>query len=102
MSNFFAEIICCICFCDVLSFVFDLQCKPDKPVFLMTWEGNNPKLPSVLLNSHIDVVPVFPVSFLLAVLSICGYYAVRWNVCYCPGSVHLEHVESRGKRGKQL
>lgn len=33
--------------------------KPDKPVFVMTWEGKNPKLPSILLNSHVDVVPVF-------------------------------------------
>ncbi|XP_008336474.1 aminoacylase-1-like, partial [Cynoglossus semilaevis] len=25
----------------------------------MTWEGSNPSLKSVLLNSHTDVVPVF-------------------------------------------
>jgi len=31
----------------------------------MSWEGRNPKLPSILLNSHIDVVPVFVVSVLL-------------------------------------
>jgi len=38
----------------------------------MSWEGKNPKLPSVLLNSHIDVVPVFPVSVLLALSFVCG------------------------------
>ena len=26
----------------------------------MTWKGSNPELGSILLNSHIDVVPVFP------------------------------------------
>lgn len=28
------------------------------PIVLMTWEGQQPELPSILLNSHIDVVPV--------------------------------------------
>lgn len=32
---------------------------PKKPIFIMTWEGKDPKLPAVLLNSHMDVVPVF-------------------------------------------
>jgi len=31
-----------------------------KPIFLMTWEGTEPDLPSLLLNSHTDVVPVYP------------------------------------------
>ena len=29
----------------------------------MTWEGEDPSLPSLLLNSHTDVVPVFPESW---------------------------------------
>lgn len=33
-----------------------------KPIVVLTWEGSEPNLPSVLLNSHMDVVPVFPVS----------------------------------------
>nr|BAN21243.1 aminoacylase, putative [Riptortus pedestris] len=33
---------------------------PNKPVVVITWEGTDPKLPSILLNSHMDVVPVFP------------------------------------------
>ncbi|XP_055301120.1 aminoacylase-1-like isoform X2 [Sitodiplosis mosellana] len=28
------------------------------PVVIMTWKGSQPELPSILLNSHIDVVPV--------------------------------------------
>jgi len=44
--------------------VLEVQFKPDKPVFVMSWEGKNPKLASILLNSHMDVVPVFAVSML--------------------------------------
>lgn len=32
---------------------------PDKPVVILTWHGADPKLPSLLLNSHMDVVPVY-------------------------------------------
>ncbi|ORZ29745.1 hypothetical protein BCR44DRAFT_61677 [Catenaria anguillulae PL171] len=31
-----------------------------KPVILLTWQDADPKLKSLVLNSHIDVVPVFP------------------------------------------
>ncbi|GLH01980.1 Aminoacylase-1 [Gryllus bimaculatus] len=31
-----------------------------KPIVVLTWQGKEPSLPSVLLNSHMDVVPVFP------------------------------------------
>ncbi|XP_038213797.1 aminoacylase-1-like [Zerene cesonia] len=34
-----------------------------KPVLVMTWEGQEPSLPSILLNSHMDVVPVFEKSW---------------------------------------
>ncbi|XP_017143999.1 aminoacylase-1-like [Drosophila miranda] len=30
------------------------------PVVIMKWEGTQPELPSIILNSHTDVVPVFP------------------------------------------
>ena len=33
----------------------------------MTIEGTNPSLPSILLNSHTDVVPVFPVSLYMLI-----------------------------------
>ncbi|KAI8044289.1 aminoacylase-1-like isoform X2 [Drosophila gunungcola] len=32
---------------------------PSKPVVIMKWLGKRPELPSILLNSHMDVVPVF-------------------------------------------
>jgi len=30
------------------------------PVVILKWEGSQPELPSVMLNSHMDVVPVYP------------------------------------------
>lgn len=39
--------------CRVLEFV------QGKPIILLTLEGTEPTLPSILLNSHIDVVPVY-------------------------------------------
>ena len=43
-----------------------LECRvveplPGKPVVVMTWPGTEPALPTLLLNSHTDVVPVFEV-----------------------------------------
>jgi len=35
------------------------ECVDDKPVLVMTWVGQDPSLPTVMLNSHTDVVPVF-------------------------------------------
>ncbi|KAK1408632.1 hypothetical protein QVD17_40569 [Tagetes erecta] len=32
----------------------------NKPLILLKWSGKNPNLPSILLNSHTDVVPVEP------------------------------------------
>ncbi|RKP23607.1 hypothetical protein SYNPS1DRAFT_3249, partial [Syncephalis pseudoplumigaleata] len=31
-----------------------------KPLLILTWKGTEPSLPSIILNSHTDVVPVFP------------------------------------------
>lgn len=34
-----------------------LELVPNKPVVLASWIGTEPELPSLLLNSHYDVVP---------------------------------------------
>lgn len=47
---------------------------PNSPVVVMTWLGQQPKLTSILLNSHIDVVPVFPVIITLYTLFYKCYY----------------------------
>ncbi|XP_073949486.1 aminoacylase-1-like [Choristoneura fumiferana] len=36
---------------------------PKKPIVVLTWTGTDPTLPSILLNSHMDVVPVFEKSW---------------------------------------
>jgi len=34
-------------------------CFPKKPIVVLTWVGQEPDIHSILLNSHMDVVPVF-------------------------------------------
>ena len=70
-SNFKCISFCCILM--VVHILSEVQVKPDKPVFVMSWEGKKPKLPSILLNSHMDVVPVFPVSMLQLLYYLCMY-----------------------------
>jgi len=38
---------------------------PGKPIVIITWIGQKPELPSILLNSHTDVVPVYPVNIII-------------------------------------
>jgi len=38
---------------------------PGKPIVVITWLGQKPELPSILLNSHTDVVPVYSVSIII-------------------------------------
>jgi len=35
---------------------------PGKPIVIITWVGQKPELSSILLTSHMDVVPVYSVS----------------------------------------
>ncbi|XP_077284750.1 aminoacylase-1-like [Arctopsyche grandis] len=58
--------------------------NPKKPVVIITWEGKVPTSPSILLNSHMDVVPVFPES---------------WT--YPPFSAHLTEDGKIYARGSQ-
>ncbi|CAN8320754.1 unnamed protein product [Cochlearia groenlandica] len=34
-----------------------IEFVPNKPILLITWQGSNPNLSSILLNSHLDSVP---------------------------------------------
>ena len=48
-----------------------LECRvveplPGKPVVVMSWPGTEPALPTLLLNSHTDVVPVFEVGWVFS------------------------------------
>lgn len=39
--------------------IYDSEFREFPPNFRITWIGSQPSLPSILLNSHMDVVPVF-------------------------------------------
>ncbi|GBP70353.1 Aminoacylase-1 [Eumeta japonica] len=55
-----------------------------KPVVVITWPGTDPDLPSILLNSHMDVVPV---------------YEEHWT--YPPFSAHIDEKGDIYARGAQ-
>lgn len=46
----------------------------------MTLEGQKPELPSLLLNSHVDVVPVFEVRGKGQAKFLIAWYCVSQNV----------------------
>lgn len=56
--------------------LFSPQVHEGRTIFIMTLEGTQPDLGSVLLNSHTDVVPVYPVSTLpvypVSTVNVCG------------------------------
>ncbi|XP_021753269.1 aminoacylase-1-like isoform X2 [Chenopodium quinoa] len=56
----------------------------NKPLILLKWPGKNPNLPSVLLNSHTDVVPV---------------ESQKWT--YHPFGAHIDSVGNIYARGSQ-
>lgn len=59
-------------------------CKPKNPIVIITWIGNEPSSPSILLNSHMDVVPVF---------------ADKWT--YKPFDAHIDENGNIYARGSQ-
>ncbi|XP_023012522.2 aminoacylase-1 isoform X2 [Leptinotarsa decemlineata] len=58
--------------------------KPGKPIVIITWLGKEPSLPTILLNSHMDVVPVFE---------------DKWT--YKPFSAHVDDKGNIYARGSQ-
>jgi aminoacylase len=42
-----------------LDFSVVIPATPKKPICILTWIGTSPEMKSVVLNSHMDVVPVF-------------------------------------------
>ena len=71
------------------SIIFWLQVAPQKPVVLMSWKGTDPSLPSVLLNSHTDVVPVFRVSSCILMTSIIMMNGECLLNCWCRFAISL-------------
>ena len=82
-------------------------CVPDKPIVIITWEGQEPALSSVLLNSHTDVVPVFPEHWtyhpFAAFKDEAGnIYGRGTQDMKCVGIQHLEAVRRLKAAGKKL
>jgi aminoacylase len=42
-----------------LKFQVEVPVTPKKPICILTWVGTQPELKSIVLNSHMDVVPVY-------------------------------------------
>jgi len=84
-----------------------LECVPGKPIFVMTWEGTDPSLSSVILNSHTDVVPVFPDSWVHEPFSAFkdeqgNIYGRGTQDMKCVGIQHIEAVRRMKQEGKRL
>uniref|UniRef100_A0A2A4JVA2 N-acyl-aliphatic-L-amino acid amidohydrolase n=1 Tax=Heliothis virescens TaxID=7102 RepID=A0A2A4JVA2_HELVI len=80
---------------------------PNKPVVVITWEGLQPNLPSILLNSHMDVVPVYEEFWTYppfgAVITEDGYiYARGTQDMKSIGMMHLESVRRLKNAGVRL
>lgn len=89
-----------------LSF-FITECVEAKPLFVMTWQGTNPDLPSVMLNSHTDVVPVFPEHWTYPPFSAHkdekgDIYGRGTQDMKCVGIQHLEAVRRLKEAGKKF
>jgi len=86
-----------------------IECVAGKPIFVMTWEGTDPSLSAVILNSHTDVVPVFPESWIHEPFSAFkdekgDIYGRGTQDMKCVGIQHIEAVrrlKSEGKRFKR-
>jgi len=82
-------------------------CAPGKPILILTWEGQDPSLPSVLLNSHMDVVPVFPEHWTHHPFSAFkdeagNIYGRGSQDMKCVGVQHLEAVRRLKNEGRRL
>ncbi|XP_026754819.1 aminoacylase-1-like [Galleria mellonella] len=80
---------------------------PRKPIVVLTWPGKEPSLPTVLLNSHMDVVPVFENSWTYPPFS--GHidkdgkiFARGSQDMKCVGIQYLEAIRILKQSGVQL
>ncbi|XP_013142888.1 PREDICTED: aminoacylase-1-like [Papilio polytes] len=80
---------------------------PLKPIVVLTWNGKEPTLPAILLNSHMDVVPVFENSWTYPPFS--GHidedgkiFARGSQDMKCVGIQYLEAIRKIKQAGVQL
>jgi len=83
------------------------ECVPGKPIFVMTWSGTDPSSPSIMLNSHTDVVPVFPEHWKYEPFSAekesnGDIYGRGTQDMKCVGIQHLEAVRKLKEAGNKF
>lgn len=81
------------------------ESAPGKPVVIITFTGTEPHLPSLLLNSHTDVVPVFPEHWKYEPFSAHkdedgNIYGRGTQDMKCVGMQYLEAIDRMKKKGK--
>ena len=78
------------------------------PVVVITWKGSQPELPSIMLNSHMDVVPVFEEywthpPFAAEIDENGDIFARGAQDCKCVGTQYLAAIRALKRQGiKQL
>ncbi|XP_076300191.1 aminoacylase-1 [Lasioglossum baleicum] len=80
---------------------------PNKPIVVLTWIGTDPSKPSILLNSHMDVVPVFEDKWTYPPFSAHmddkgNIYARGSQDMKCVGIQYLEAVRRLKQNGQRL
>ncbi|KZC08889.1 PREDICTED: aminoacylase-1-like [Dufourea novaeangliae] len=80
---------------------------PNKPIVVLTWVGTNPMETSILLNSHMDVVPVFEEKWTYPPFSAHmdeqgNIYARGSQDMKCVGIQYLEAIRRMKLAGQQL
>ncbi|KAL4239493.1 adenylate cyclase [Mactra antiquata] len=84
-----------------------LAMVPNKDIFILTLEGEDPSLPSLLLNSHTDVVPVFPEEwkvdpFSAEKLDNGDIYARGSQDMKCVGIQYIEAIRKLKLQGRKF
>ena len=83
------------------------ECVPGKPILILSWPGTDPSLSSLMLNSHMDVVPVFPQHWTYPPFSAHkdehgNIYGRGTQDMKSVGIQHLEAVKRLKSQGKML
>jgi len=84
-----------------------IECLPGKPILILSWEGSDPSLSTIMLNSHMDVVPVFPEHWIHPPFSAHkdedgNIYGRGSQDMKCVGIQHLEAVKRLKSAGIRL
>ncbi|XP_022909928.2 aminoacylase-1-like isoform X3 [Onthophagus taurus] len=81
--------------------------ETNRPIVIITWVGTEPSIPSIMLNSHMDVVPVFEDSwthkpFAAEIDEKGNIYARGAQDMKCVGIQYLEAIRRMIKSGIRL